>query len=152
VTAHELGHYVHGDLWRGTFYAWVGALAAIAFIAFVAAPVARRWPRLSNGLSDPASTPLLLALLLLFALALQPVGNALSRQIEHNADVFAAANTHLGSAGVRAFARLGSQSLSPMHPRRAVVWYFYTHPPLDERIEYAAEQAGLSTGTGSSQN
>jgi STE24 endopeptidase len=147
VTAHELGHYVHGDLWRGTFYGWVGVLVAIAFIYFVGGPLARRWPRLSGGLGDPASTPLLLALMLLFALALQPVGNALSRQIEHNADVFAAANTRLGTAGVRAFARLGSQSLSQLHPRRAVVWYFYTHPPLDERIEYAAEQAGLTTGT-----
>ncbi|MBV8365243.1 MAG: M48 family metalloprotease [Candidatus Eremiobacteraeota bacterium] len=152
VTAHELGHYVHGDLWRGTFYGWVAVLAALAYIYYVARPLARRWPRLSRGLDDPACTPLVLALALLFALALQPVGNALSRTIEHNADVFAAQNTHLGSAGVRAFARLGSQSLAPLHPRPAVVWYFYTHPPLDQRIEYAAEHAGLTTGTALPQN
>ncbi|MBV8221847.1 MAG: M48 family metallopeptidase [Candidatus Eremiobacteraeota bacterium] len=144
VTAHELGHYVHGDLWRGAFYGWVGVLIAIAFLYYVGAPVARRWPAWSRGLSDPAALPLLLASLALFGIALQPIGNALSRQIEHNADAFAAANTHLGTAGVRAFARLGSQGLAPLHPSPAIVWYFYTHPPLDERIDYAARQAGLT--------
>jgi len=152
VTAHELGHYVHGDLWRGAFYGWVGALAAIAFIYFVVGPLARRSPARSDGLRDPAVTPLLLAALLLLGLAAQPLGNALSRQIEHNADAFAAANTHLGSAGVRAFARLGSQGLSTLHPAPLVVWYFYTHPPLDERIDYAARRAGLVTGSQEARN
>lgn len=146
VTAHELGHYVHGDLWRGAFYAWVGALALIAFIYFVAGPLAKRRPSHSSGPSDPAAAALILGLMLLFGLLVQPIGNALSRQIEHNADVFAAGNTHLGTAGVRAFARLGSQGLSPLHPPRSVVWYFYTHPSLDERIWYAAREAGLLQG------
>ena len=100
----------------------------------------RRSPR---GLSDPATAPLILALLLVFGLLTQPAANALSRQIEHNADAFAAANTHLGTAGVRAFARIGSQALSTLHPSPLVVWYFYTHPPLDERIWFAAHEAGL---------
>ena len=143
VTAHELGHYVHGDLWRGALYAWFGALAAIAYVFLAGGSLVRRSPR---GLNDPATAPLILALLLIFGLITQPAANALSRQIEHNADVFAAANTHLGTAGVRAFARLGSQALSTMHPEPLIVWYFYTHPPLDERIWYAAREAGL-TGT-----
>jgi Zn-dependent protease with chaperone function len=146
VTAHELGHYVHRDLWYGALYSWVGALVAIAFVYFVAGPLANRDPSRSTGLSDPAATPLIFALLLLFGLAAQPIANAISRQVEHNADVFAAANTHLGTAGVRGFARLGSQSLSTLHPRQIIVWYFYTHPPLDRRIEYAARAAGLMDG------
>ena len=144
VTAHELGHYVHADLWRGALYEWLGALVMIAFLYVVAGAIVKRTPSLARGLSDPAVTPLLFGLLLLFGLAAEPVGNALSRQIEHNADVFAAANTHLGTAGVRAFARLGSQGLSTLHPDPLVVWYFYTHPPLDERIDYAAAHAGLT--------
>jgi len=140
VTAHELGHYVHGDLWRGAWYAWVGSLVAIAFVYSVGGALVRRSPR---GLSDPATAPLIFALLLVLGLLTQPAANALSRQIEHNADAFAAANTHLGTAGVRAFARLGSQALSTLHPSPLVVWYFYTHPPLDERIWFAAREAGL---------
>jgi len=72
---------------------------------------------------------------------LAPVTNGLSRGIEHAADVFAADHTALGGAGVRAFARLGSVDLSVLHPPDLVVWYFYDHPPLDERVEYAAEHA-----------
>jgi STE24 endopeptidase len=144
VTAHELGHYVHRDLWRGALYSWLGALVAIAFLWLTAGALIKASPARASGLSDPAAAPLLMALLLVFALATEPIANALSRQIEHNADVFAAANTHLGEAGVRAFARLGSQGLSSMHPAPLVVWYFYTHPPLDERIWYAAHEAGLS--------
>jgi len=40
---------------------------------------------------------------------------------------------------VRAFARLADQDLSVLHPSALVVWYFYTHPPTDARILYAAE-------------
>jgi STE24 endopeptidase len=143
VTAHELGHYVHGDLWRGAWYAWLGSLAVIAVVFFAGGALVRHTPVRARALSDPAVTPLLLALLLVFGLLAQPVANAVSRQIEHNADVFAAANTQLGTAGVRAFARIGSQALSTMHPDPLVVWYFYSHPPLDERIWYAAREAGL---------
>lgn len=143
ITAHELGHYVHGDLWRGAWYAWLGSLAIIAVVYFVGGVLVRRTPARARGQSDPATTPLLLAVLLVFGLLAQPAGSALSRQIEHNADVFAASNTRLGTAGVRAFARLGSQALSTMHPDPLVVWYFYSHPPLDERIWYAAHEAGL---------
>jgi hypothetical protein len=31
--------------------------------------------------------------------------------------------------------------LSVLHPPDLVVWYFYDHPPLDERVKYAAEHA-----------
>ena len=144
VTAHELGHYVHRDLWRAALYGWLGSLVVIAVIWFVSSALARRVASPALQLSDPASAPFLLALLLVFGVATAPIANAISRGIEHNADVFAAENTHLGTAGVRAFARLGSQALSPLHPPALVVWYFYTHPPLDERIMFAAERAGLA--------
>lgn len=143
VTAHELGHYVHRDLWWGTLYAWLGACLTIAFVYLAGPWLVRRSSARATSVDDPAATPLIFALLLAFALLTQPIVNAISRQIEHNADAFAAANTHLGDAGVRAFARLGSEALAPLHPPPLVVWYFYTHPPLDERIRFAAEQAGL---------
>ena len=144
VTAHELGHYVHGDLWRGAFYGWLGSLLIIAVIWLVGGILSTRTAAPALQLGDPAGAPLLLAVLLLLGVATAPIGNAISRGIEHNADVFAAENTHLGTAGVRAFARLGSQALSPLHPPALVVWYFYTHPQLDERIMFAAQQAGLA--------
>jgi hypothetical protein len=43
---------------------------------------------------------------------------------------------------MRAQARLASMDLSPLHPSPIVVWYFYTHPPTDQRIVDAAKAAG----------
>ena len=87
--------------------------------------------------------PLLAALLLGFEIVTMPAANALSRNIEHAADVFAGEHTNLGDAGVRAQARLASIDLSPLHPSPLVVWYFYTHPPSDQRIMDAARLAHL---------
>jgi Zn-dependent protease with chaperone function len=75
------------------------------------------------------------------SIVLAPVTNALSRGIEHAADVFAADHTALDGAGVRAFARIGTENLSSLHPPDLAVWYFYDHPPLDARVEYAAKHA-----------
>ena len=143
VMAHEMGHYKLGHLWLGTFEGWLGALLTIALLATVGARLAGVNPRLSRGLSDPAAVPLLAALLVAFGALTAPVSNALSRNIEHAADVFAAQHTHLGDAGVRAQARLASMDLSPLHPSPLVVWYFYSHPPTDQRIIDAAQASGL---------
>jgi Zn-dependent protease with chaperone function len=141
VVAHEMGHYKLHHIWWGSLYGWLGAIAAIVFLAWAGGlAVARSAPRLARGLDDPAAIVILAALLLCFALITEPIANGLSRQIEHAADVFAASHTDLGDAGIRAFARLGSEGLSVVHPSPLVVWYFYTHPPLDERVEYAATQ------------
>ncbi|HXW76443.1 MAG TPA: M48 family metalloprotease, partial [Candidatus Eremiobacteraceae bacterium] len=144
IVAHEMGHYVLHHIWWGSLYAWLGSIVAIAWIALAGgAIVAASGPRLARSIEDPAALPLLAALFLAFTLITQPAANAISRGIEHAADDFAARHTHLGDAGVRAFARLGAQDLSVLHPSPLVVWYFYTHPPLDERIEYAASVAGM---------
>ena len=141
VVAHEMGHYKLGHIWWGSLYGWLGAIVAIAFLAAAGGAALRATaPRLARDLTDPAALPLLAALLLCFALATEPVANAVSRSIEHAADTFAASQTNLGDAGIRAFARLGSEDLSVLHPHPLVVWYFFTHPPLDERIAYANAQ------------
>lgn len=139
VVAHEMGHYVLHHIWWGSLYGWLGSIVAIVFLALAGSAIARRSaPRLSRGLDDPAAIPMLAGLLLAFALVTEPVANGVSRSMEHAADVFAAAHVHIDHAGVRAFARLGSEGLSVVHQSPIVVWYFYTHPPLDARIAYAA--------------
>ena|SRR5579863_1867165 len=140
VLAHEMGHYKLGHIWWGSLYGWLGSIVGIAFIALAGGFAVRAaGPRLARGFDDPAALPLLAALLLVFTLAAEPAANGISRGIEHAADAFAAEHTALDGAGVRAFARLGAEDLSVVHPSPLVVWYFFTHPPLDERIEYAAE-------------
>lgn len=138
IVAHEMGHYKKGHIWWGSLYGWFGAVAAILFLAFAGgAAVRAAGPRLTRSLDDPATLPLLAALLLCFTLVTAPIANAVSRGIEQAADDFARSQSNLGDAGVRSFARLGAEDLSVLHPHPLVVWYFYTHPPLDVRIAYA---------------
>lgn len=145
VVAHETGHYKLGHLWLGTFEAWAGTIALVLWIRFAGPWVLRRRQSSQQAeLSDPAAVPVIGVLLLVFQLITAPAANALSRNIEHAADVFAAEHTRLGDAGVRAFARLASVDLSQLHPGPIEVWYFYTHPPTDERIMYAARMAALA--------
>lgn len=138
VVAHEMGHYTMHHIWWGSLYGWLGSIAAIAFLAWAGGTIVRSNARFARSIDDPAALPLFAALLLAFALVTEPAANAVSRNIEHAADAFAASHVQLGDAGVRAFARLGSEGLSVLHPSPIVVWYFFTHPPLDERIAYAA--------------
>ncbi|MDQ2817782.1 MAG: M48 family metalloprotease [Candidatus Eremiobacteraeota bacterium] len=138
VLAHEMGHYKLGHLWLGSLYAWIGTAAAIAIVAWLGGALCARSPRCSSGIGDPAALALIGALLCAYALVSMPIANGLSRRIEAAADDFAATQTNLGDAGIRAFARLGAKDLTPMHPSKLAVWFFYTHPPLDERIRAAA--------------
>ena len=141
VVAHEMGHYKLGHLWLGSFYVWLGSIFAVFLIAFAVPRILARGPGRARDLADPAALPIVALTVLTASLILAPVTNGLSRGIEHAADVFAADHTALGGTGVRAFARLGSMDLSSLHPPDLAVWYFYDHPPLDERVEYAAEHA-----------
>lgn len=140
VLAHEMGHYKLGHLWIGAFLSWLDALVLVAIVCWVGGAIARKR---GEELSDPAALPLIALIIFCYGLVTAPVSNAISRRIEHAADAFAAAHTRLGDAGVRAFARLANEDLSPLHPPPFVVWYFYTHPPMDERIMFAAARAGV---------
>ncbi|HKW44358.1 MAG TPA: M48 family metallopeptidase [Candidatus Eremiobacteraceae bacterium] len=141
VVAHEMGHYELGHLWLGSLYAWLGSILAIMLVALVVPRILARAPERARDLADPAALSIVAFVVLAASIVLAPVTNGLSRGIEHAADVFAADHTALGGTGVRAFARLGSENLSSLHPPDLAVWYFYDHPPLDERVEYAAEHA-----------
>jgi STE24 endopeptidase len=143
VMAHEMGHYKLGHLWILTAEAWGFVVVGLLLVATLGAWLAKREPRLASGLSDPAIVPLLAVLILVYQLASMPAENALSRSIEHAADAFAGEHADTGDVGVRAQARLASIDLAPLHPNPVWVWFFYTHPPADQRIMDAARAAHL---------
>jgi STE24 endopeptidase len=71
------------------------------------------------------------------SLLLTPLGNAWSRHNERRADRYALTLT--GGAGpfISAMRRLGAQNLAEERPSRPVLWFFHTHPTIDERIAAA---------------
>lgn len=138
ILAHELGHLVHHDFWRGmavrVLVAGAGLLAASRVLAALAAPL--RW----NGVADVAGLPSLLLTAGVVSLALRPVSNAFSRRMERAADRFAIGLTGNPGAFASAIERLGNQNLTEERPPRLARWFFYTHPPAAERVAAARSE------------
>ena len=148
VLAHELAHQVHRDLWKliglGTL-----ATALTAYTVHRLAPpaLARFGPRFGldrrQGLADIAALPLLSLLLSLVSLLLSPVQNAISRGlIEAPADRYALDLTGKREAFVGAMEKLGRMNLADPQPPALVKWLFYSHPPLQERIDFGRSYGG----------
>jgi Zn-dependent protease with chaperone function len=89
---------------------------------------------------------LVLVLLQLYGLALSPLGLALSRYLEHEADRFALEITEDNHAMASAFAKLQTENLGNPWPDAWVVWLRYTHPPLGDRIGFANDYHPWATG------
>jgi STE24 endopeptidase len=138
ILAHELGHQVHRDIWRG-----IAVQAAVVGAGFFAASrvMAALAGRLGwHGIADVAGLPVLLLTAGLLSLVLLPAVNAASRAMERAADRFAIELTGNAAAFATAMERLADQNLSEEHPSRFARWMFYTHPPVKERIESARRQ------------
>jgi STE24 endopeptidase len=144
VLAHELGHHVHHDIWRGLAV----EIGLILLGCFAADRVVRGLGPLVglDGLTDPAGVPLVALAAGAVSLVLLPFGLALSRRHERRADRFALDLTKNPGAFVTAMRRLGAQNLAEEQPTRIVQWLFHSHPPLEERL--AAARAWTETGNG----
>jgi STE24 endopeptidase len=89
------------------------------------------------GPADVAGLPVLLVAGGLTSLVTAPVLNAWSRRNERRADDFALALTGRPEAFMSAMRRMSMQNLAEERPSRAALWFFHTHPPIDQRIETA---------------
>jgi STE24 endopeptidase len=131
ILAHELGHQVHHDVWKG-----MAIRVVVAGLGFFAASrtLPALVPRLGwEGPADVSGLPVLLLSAGLSALALLPAVTAASRAMERAADRFAFELTGNASAFATAIVRLGAQNLAEERPSRLARWLFYTHPPVAER-------------------
>jgi STE24 endopeptidase len=142
VLAHELGHQVHRDLWK-----MIGLQIPVTLSTFYAAhrllgPALQRFGHrwkldLEQGASDVAVLPLLSLLGGAASLGLTPLLNAISRNwMEHRADRYALDLTGKRKAFISAMKKLGRTNLSDPKPPALVKYLLYTHPPLQERIDF----------------
>jgi STE24 endopeptidase len=146
VVAHELGHQVHGDIWR--LIGLGGALGfGSAFLASRLAPplIGATSERTGvDDLGDEAGLPLLAIVLAAIGLVAAPLQAAFSRAIERRTDRFALELTGDGPTYASAMARLAASSLADPDPPRPVVFFLYSHPPIAERIA-TARRFGVAT-------
>jgi STE24 endopeptidase len=139
VTGHEIGHYVLHHLWIGILVFGAGGFLVLYLLARLTGRIlARRGEALGvREAADPASTPLLMLVLAVLSFAGNPVGNAISRELEHRADVYSLEVTGDGEAAALAFEKLGTQNLADPDP--ALIWkiLFADHPTIQERVDFA---------------
>lgn len=127
--AHELGHQVHRDIWRGTIFGSIVFILAAAIAVLIA-------DRVGFRRDDDALSRLTLVGSLLLALSVvsMPVVNGFSRTIEADADRFAIQVDHDPVAGARTFIRFADDGMALVCPSRLARLFFYDHPPLGTRI------------------
>ncbi len=135
VLAHELGHQVHRDI---PILIAFGTLSTL--IGFYLASLVMNWAVGAfgfRGVSDIAAFPALALILGAYGLITSPIDNAVSRWRERMADEYALSATGKNDAFASAFVRLANQNLGEVDPEKWVVFMFYSHPPLRDRIEMA---------------
>ena len=91
--------------------------------------------------ADPAGIPILLVAAGALGLAVKPLMNAISRSHERRADTYALEMTKNPSAFISAMRRLGQQNLAEENPSRLVQAFFYSHPPIKDRLQAAHDWA-----------
>ena len=135
VLAHELGHHVNRDI---PVLVTFGILSTT--LGLYLASLGLNWAIDVFGFTSPADVAALPALALIFGvydLVTMPLNNAVSRWRENIADDYALRSTGKNEAFASAFTRLANQNLGEVDPEKWVVFMFYSHPPLGERIAKA---------------
>lgn len=144
VLAHELGHHVNRDVPMMIAF---GVLTTT--LGLYLASLAMEWAVNAfgfMGVADVAAFPALMLVMGAYNLVLMPLENGFSRWRERLADRYALESTGRGAEFASAFVRLANQNLSEIDPESWVVFLFYSHPPLNERIRVAGT---YSKATGS---
>jgi STE24 endopeptidase len=142
---HEQGHYVLQHIPKGLAFSF-----AVLFVFFWIAYRILRWLVPHRGarwnipsLDDWSSLGLIFLLVTILSFFADPIGNAFSRHIEHQADVYGEEVIHGLVTSPQAtmadnFQHLGELWLDVPHPNRFVVFWTYSHPPTADRVRFAA--------------
>lgn len=140
VVAHELGHQVHRDIPKLIVVQTVTMLGGLYLANVALHAVVGAFPAY-QGLSDPATMPLVAAVLGIFGLVVLPLTNGFSRIVERQADGYALESTGKVAAFISAMTRLANQNLSELNPHPLIEFFLYNHPSIGNRLVFARKYA-----------
>jgi len=135
VLAHEIGHWRLGHIWKRIVVAEI-----VAFFAAWGAFKLLAWDGLPGllgftELSFPAKLVLLGFIASLVMFPVNPLSAWISRRQEYEADGFASKITGDPEALATALVKLSAENLSNLHPHPLYSWFYYSHPPVVERVK-----------------
>jgi len=145
IFGHEQGHYVLQHIWQSLALGTLGLFVAMYLGHRLIGGVLVWWRQRFGirGPSDWASLPILMLLLNVFSLVSRPIESGVSRYMEHQADIYALEVIHglvpdSPQVGAHAFQKLGEKGLAYPKPHPLYVFWAFSHPPLGERVAFAA--------------
>lgn len=130
VLGHELGHYTHGDIWKN-----IGLMGLLLFIAFYLFGHLPDTLFTQMGVIPEAGVEIAMLTLLLplLSFVFTPFMSAVSRHNEYAADEF---GSQMGGKEnlVSALMKLVTENKSFPKSHPLVIFFYYTHPPVLERL------------------
>ena len=159
VLGHEAGHYVLHHIPKEfaldeTLFLVLFYVGFVVINGIVEREVrARRGVpgRGVEGVGDLASLPIVLLVLTVLVFVASPAINGISRHYEHQADQFGLEVAYgivadPNTADVQSFQISGEEDLEDPDPNPFIRFWLYTHPPLEERIRFAASYKPWAEG------
>ncbi len=138
ITAHEIGHYVKGHIWKNIIFSSIGTTLVLFLIHITSSWILK----LSNGtfgirkLYDIAAIPLILLVLNFYSFIGSPITNYFSRQMEIEADAYEIVLTRDRKSAISAMEKLYKESLGLPRPSNIFKIWYHTHPTLEERVGF----------------
>ncbi|MCE5265601.1 MAG: M48 family metallopeptidase [Deltaproteobacteria bacterium] len=134
ILAHEVGHWKKGHIWKRLLLIEAGGFLA-SYLVFRLL----EWGGLPGLLglaqsSFPAQLVILGFLASLAAFPLIPISSWLSRRDERQADQFACELSGAPDALASALINLSAENLTNLHPHPIYAKFYYSHPPVVERV------------------
>ncbi|HXX33800.1 MAG TPA: M48 family metallopeptidase [Thermodesulfobacteriota bacterium] len=141
VLAHEAGHWKKRHILRMLI-----PLEVLSLVSFYVVAKFLNWALLYQtfGFQEPivyVGLFLIGAFISLIGFFAQPLESAISRKFEREADDFALRLTEMAEGMRSALKRLAADNLANLSPHPLYAWFYYSHPPLVERIERLTPRA-----------
>lgn len=135
ILAHEFAHYRLGHIIKLII---VNSLVTLGmfYLIFKTSAYTLAIFKL-NSLTQIASLPLVFLYFLLFGIITMPLEAYVSRVFEKEADSLALKTTGAKEAFVSLMNKLAAQNLADRNPHPLIKFFFFSHPPIDERVKIA---------------
>ncbi len=141
VLAHEAGHWKRKHILRMLI-----PLEILSLVSFYVVAKLLNWPLIYETfgfqeLNVYVGLFLIGTFISLLGFFAEPLESAMSRKFEREADDFALQLIGTGEAMTTALKRLASDNLANLSPHPVYAWFYYSHPPLVERISRLTHSA-----------
>lgn len=138
--AHELAHYKNRHFWKLNLYNFIFTLVGFGIINIFLQRAVR--VGYIKQIYDIRVFPILAMLFISYSILITPLYNYISRRYESEADSQALSLMKNPAAFANLIRKLTLQNLSDPQPEPLIKFFFYDHPPAQERIRACNNKIG----------